>query len=291
MENTSLTIFSDSFVVDSIGFVDKNYVNVNAHELAHQWFGNLVTAKSGEHHWLQEGFATYYALLAEKEIFGDDYFYWKLYQSALQLQALNDGKGESLLNPKASSLTFYQKGAWALHVLRTKVGEKSFKNAVQRYMNTYKFKSAETNDFIKIVEAESGQNLNAFVKIWLEAPQLPENFYSYEKLLTQNSSTNESMFAYLGGMKGSPAQVASFRMSNSQKESATICVNIGRIVKLFNDDLVQEEAPISEELVVNLVKNLPKETSEIQIVLIKKHFKPTISKCVKQLPKHFQKSH
>jgi aminopeptidase N len=173
MENTSATLFSDSFVVDSIGFIDKNYVNVNAHELAHQWFGNLVTAKSGEHHWLQEGFATYYALLAEKEIFGDDYFYWKLYTSASQLQALNEGKGESLLNPKASSVTFYQKGAWALHVLRTKVGEKPFKNAVQRYLNTYKFNSVETADFIKIVAAESGQNLDAFVEVWLVQEKFP----------------------------------------------------------------------------------------------------------------------
>ena len=62
MENTTSTIFSQDFVVDSIGFNDRNYVNVNAHELAHQWFGNFITAQSGKHHWLQEGFATYYAL-------------------------------------------------------------------------------------------------------------------------------------------------------------------------------------------------------------------------------------
>src|SRR5690606_8071826 len=54
MENTGATIFSESFITDSIGFNDRNYVNVNAHELAHQWFGNYVTAKTGEHHWLQE---------------------------------------------------------------------------------------------------------------------------------------------------------------------------------------------------------------------------------------------
>ena len=53
MENTSATLFSSHLIVDSIGFEDRNYTNVNAHELAHQWFGDLVTAESGTHHWLQ----------------------------------------------------------------------------------------------------------------------------------------------------------------------------------------------------------------------------------------------
>ncbi|WP_420573247.1 M1 family metallopeptidase [Kordia sp.] len=272
MENTGTTIFSDSFLIDSTSYVDRNYINVNAHELAHQWFGDLVTAKSGTHHWLQEGFATYYALLAEREIFGDNYFHWKLFKSAMQLKALNEGKGEALLNPKASSLTFYQKGAWVLHVLRSKVGEKPFKRAVQRYLNTYKFKSAETNDFIKIVEEESNQKLDDFVQTWLVNPQLPASFYNYETLLTRGSKEKESLYDYLGGISGVPAMVAQFRTFNSKKENSEICLDISRAINLFMNDLIREKDPIAEELIVNLVKNIPKENSEERIQTYKKAF-------------------
>lgn len=169
MENTTATIFSEAFVVDSIGFNDRNYVNVNAHELAHQWFGNLVTETEGTHHWLHEGFATYYALLAEKEVFGEDYYYWKLFQSAEQLQALSDeGKGQSLLDPKASSLTFYEKGALALHILKEQVGEEAFKSAIKSYLEKHSFKNVNTNDFLTEMRAASGQDLLQFEADWLK---------------------------------------------------------------------------------------------------------------------------
>ena len=168
MENTTLTIFSDIFLVDSIGFNDRNYVNVNAHELAHQWFGNFVTAASGEHHWLQEGFSTYYSLLAEKEIFGEDYFYWRLYQSAEELKQLSDsGKGQSLLNPNASSLIFYQKGAWALHILKERIGKAAFDVAIRNYLEKHSFGNVTTSDFIREAESASGTDLEDFVKNWL----------------------------------------------------------------------------------------------------------------------------
>ncbi len=170
MENTGTTIFSDSFVIDSIAFVDKNYVNVNAHELAHQWFGNLVTETSGTHHWLHEGFATYYALLAEKEVFGEDYYYWRLYEYAQELLEQDKaGKSTSLLNPKSSSNTFYKKGAWVLHMLREKVGDTPFKQAVKNYLLKHQFKNVETNDFIGEVEKSSGEDLSEFVSEYLKS--------------------------------------------------------------------------------------------------------------------------
>jgi aminopeptidase N len=169
MENTTATLFSQDFVVDSIGFNDRNYVNINAHELAHQWFGDIVTAKSSKHHWLHEGFATYYALLAEKEVFGDDYFYHQLYKTALQLKAASKTDTIPILNEKASSLTFYQKGAWALHYLRENIGAEKFNKIVKKYLNKYKFKSVETDDFLNYVEKYSDFNTQNFKTIWLES--------------------------------------------------------------------------------------------------------------------------
>jgi len=174
MENTSLTIFSDAFVVDSIGFNDKNYINVNAHELAHQWFGDLVTAKSGEHHWLQEGFATYYALLAERDIFGEDHYYFKLYESAQDLGRQDvAGSGTALLNPKSSSLTFYQRGAWVLHALREKVGDLIFRKVVEKYLEKYQFANVDTSDFITEVETLYEQGLSDFVDTWIVRKEFP----------------------------------------------------------------------------------------------------------------------
>ena len=209
MENTGTTIFSDSYVMDSIAFNDRNYVNVNAHEMAHQWFGDLVTEVDGGSHWLHEGFATYYALLAERALFGNEYYYWKLYESAIQLQGLTkEDKGEALIDPKASSLTFYEKGAWALHMLREQLGEEFFSQGIQQYLNTYRFRNATVDDFIKVMELVSDTDLGAFRKRWLEDKEFPfgeaktslvresedlRNFFGLQKKVMTSSMDNESI--------------------------------------------------------------------------------------------------
>ncbi|WP_322550176.1 M1 family metallopeptidase [Flavobacterium psychraquaticum] len=168
MENTTSTIFAQDFVVDSIGFNDRNYINVNAHELAHQWFGDLVTAESSKHHWLQEGFATYYALLAERHLFGDDYFYDELNTYAEQLKRVAKTDTIPVLNENAGSLTFYKKGAWALHVMREDIGPEKFQKAVKKYLKKYQYKNVNTDDFLKIVKQVSGYDVANFKKVWLE---------------------------------------------------------------------------------------------------------------------------
>ncbi|PKB18665.1 M1 family metallopeptidase [Flavobacterium sp. 5] len=187
MENTSATIFATRYVVDSIGFEDRSYTNVNAHELAHQWFGDLVTAQSGKDHWLQEGFATYYALLAERSVYGDDYFYSKLYESSLQLKQASKTDTIPVLNAKASSLSFYQKGAWALHVLREGIGEEVFRKAVKNYLLKYSYQNVTTQNLFDEIKKLSNYDLVNFSKIWLESPVFNSDITN--ELLSKNDAT------------------------------------------------------------------------------------------------------
>ena len=287
MENTSLTIFSDAFMVDSIGYNDKNYINVNAHELSHQWFGNLVTAKSGEHHWLQEGFATYYALLAERDIFGDDHFYFKLYQSAQDLGRQDaSGKGTSLLNPKSSSLTFYQRGAWVLCALRNRVGDTVFRQAVKNYLEKNKFNNVETADFIKEVEVLAEQDLTDFVDKWIVQKEFPfddaivllkrQSFYIQEYIMVDCEAKTSKCKDYLRYDVSDDAKVKviaqapelvnedTFRSSLKVRQAISQYVTkIPKNLKTEYESLLNDKSYLTiESALYNLWVNFPEERSK-----------------------------
>ena len=176
MENTGATFFSDGYLVDSLGYNDTNYINVNAHELAHQWFGNMVTETRASEHWLHEGFATFYAYRAESHLLGPDLIYWRLYDTAISLEELDsEGMGESLLDPGASSLTFYEKGAWALYLLREEVGELAFKKGVRNFLLEHSYANATVDDFLQSMGKVTGKSLEVFRKTWLEGREFPSD--------------------------------------------------------------------------------------------------------------------
>lgn len=200
MENTTSTVFAQDFVVDSIGYNDRTYFNVNAHELAHQWFGDLVTAKTSKHHWLQEGFATYYAMLAEQKVFGDDYFHNELYEMAERLQQASKTDTIPVLNEKASTLSFYQKGAWALHVLREGVGHDNFRKAVKTYLEKYAFKNVDTDDFLAEINKVSTYDTASWRKRWLEGSTFPIE----EALSLLNENTFMQLYFEVGELQNKP---------------------------------------------------------------------------------------
>ncbi len=235
MENTTATFFSDNFIVDSTGFNDRNYINVNAHELAHQWFGNLVTEKSGSDHWLHEGFASYYALLAEKEIFGEDNYYWKLYQSSEQLRSLSEeGKGEALNDPGASSITFYEKGAWALHILREKVGDEVFKKGIKNYLFKYQFQNVKIKDFLIEIELVYGMNLNDFENDWINQTK-----FQYEQVY-KSLMKSKFMRDYLNLLSLRPRSISS-KTFDFEKALSSSNVFLGQevVYQLQNESISQ----------------------------------------------------
>ncbi|MCE2612255.1 M1 family metallopeptidase [Flavobacteriaceae bacterium D16] len=189
MENTGITIFSDGYVIDSTAFRDLNYVNVNAHELAHQWFGNLVTETDAAQHWLHEGLATYYAYLSERELFGDDYFYWKLWDTSQQLRKQDaQGSGEALTDPKAGSLTFYEKGAWVALMLNEVLGKDAFRNGIREFLSRYAFKNATISQFLEVMEEQCACNLDKFRSIWIDS-----SAYPYQRCLDYLNSHSNSI--------------------------------------------------------------------------------------------------
>ena len=263
MENTGTTIFSDGLMIDSVAFVDRNYVNVNAHELAHQWFGDMVTEVDGHHHWLQEGFATYYALLAEREIFGDEYFYWKLYDSAKELQRLSsDGKGEALIDPKASSLTFYDKGAWALVMLKGLVGEAAFKSGVRNYLRKYQFKNVTITDFLAQMEQESGKDLSDFKRTWLEGTAFPE--LQTQKILMDSSPTIAAFYALQREMTASSGNSETIIQRYWDRTNSVLLKRkiVERYYKSLSKDLIRQafesnDIGIRQALAVTMDKITP----------------------------------
>ena len=237
MENTSATLFNTRYVVDSIGFEDRSYTNVNAHELAHQWFGNLVTAESSTHHWLQEGFATYFALLAEKEIYGNDYFYSKLYESAQQLKFASRTDTIPVLNGKASSLTFYQKGAWALFVLHQEIGDTAFKKSVKNYLGKHAFQNVNTTDFFAEIKKISSYNVDIFSKVWLETTVF--NTQQANTLLLKNKSI-QTLFE-VEQLKNKPLEEKKYLFEKIMQSDVYFIVKEAILNQLKNEKWVDKE--------------------------------------------------
>ena len=165
MENTTATILGDFFMVDSRSYNDKNYVSVNAHELAHQWFGDLVTARTVTHLWLQESFATHYNMMAEQVCFGQDHFDWE------RLKACNSTLSVTNKKPLATSNIpvelVYQKGSQVLEMLKYVIGREAFNRGIKRYLTDHKYSNVDSEDLLDAFHDELGLTLNWFWDEWI----------------------------------------------------------------------------------------------------------------------------
>ena len=142
---------------------------VVAHELAHQWFGNLVTPATWEDVWLNEGFATYAEWLWEdhKSDGGAFDVFWEVLWRA---DLGPPGKPQS---EAPFDATVYLRGAMTLHALRGEVGDEAFFLTLREYLSRYGGGNASTSDFVEVAEEVSGQELGQLFEAWLYAEVAP----------------------------------------------------------------------------------------------------------------------
>jgi aminopeptidase N len=146
--------------------------SIIAHELAHHWWGDLVTMSSWEDIWLNEGFATYSEVLYFEKRYGwkpgdllkasydDNQVYGQLGGSVI---------AEDLTNPFDDTGAIYAKGAWVLHMLRRLLGEDQFFAALRKYAERHAFANASTADFQRVCEEFYGSSLKWFFEQWVYA--------------------------------------------------------------------------------------------------------------------------
>ena len=152
--------------------------DVIAHELAHQWFGDLITCASWQHLWLNEGFASYSEAVYREQKYGP-LGYWSsiLARMDLALGALGSLYVQDTTSVRTlfDNRLVYSKGASVLHMLRHVLGDTVFFNALHAYVNDQgvRFKTATTEDFQRVCEQVSGKSLGYFFREWVYGENYP----------------------------------------------------------------------------------------------------------------------
>ncbi|HEY3025349.1 MAG TPA: M1 family metallopeptidase [Pyrinomonadaceae bacterium] len=181
MENSSAIVFGSNIfepgkAQDSMSArfgIPERIEDVVAHEIAHQWFGDSVTESTWSDLWLSEGFATYFAGLFIQRHDGEQAFQDYMRQAAKRYFAYEQAKRTPIFDRDTEDLfkllnpNNYQKGAWVLHMLRSRLGDDAFFRGLRGYYNSHRDATATTEDLRAALEKSSGLNLREFFARWI----------------------------------------------------------------------------------------------------------------------------
>jgi len=159
-----------------------DYFMVSVHELAHMWFGDMITCSDWHEGWLNEGFATYAECLWLEHKYGES-----VYSECMENRKYTSGGTIYLENDTDPFGIFttiiYYKGAWLLHMLRNIVGDSAFFKALKNYTSNHNwiYGNASTDDLRSVFENESATQLKNFFDQWLYQSHFPIYHYNFEQ--------------------------------------------------------------------------------------------------------------
>ena len=164
-----MTTCTDRCLHDATTELDFNYHDIVAHELAHQWWGDLLTPKSWKHTWLKESFATYAEALWLEHVKGETEARFNMIQDA-NVYLMEDRDryrrpvvyGQYDFPVEIYDRHTYEKGCIVLGMLRYVLGTNDFFRTLTHYAHKHEWQSVETNDFKVAIEEVTGQNLDWF---------------------------------------------------------------------------------------------------------------------------------
>ncbi|MFL5788278.1 MAG: M1 family metallopeptidase [Flavisolibacter sp.] len=180
MENASAIFYAEQSVTGN-----RKWEDVFAHEIVHQWFGDMASEKAFSHLWLSEGFATYLTDIYMGNKFGKDSGVNRLKKEREDIIEFVKKNNHPVVDSTSNLMNLlnvnsYQKGGWVLHMIHAEVGDKLFQNIIQEYYNQYKGSNADTRDFEHVVEKVTGKDWKAFFDQWLYRPGIPELQVAYQ---------------------------------------------------------------------------------------------------------------
>jgi puromycin-sensitive aminopeptidase len=180
MENTGCITYRDALLlVDPEQATQpelENVADVVAHELAHQWFGNLVTMRWWNGIWLNEAFATFMALLTV-DAWRPEWERWaafaRICSSAKEVDALHSTRAIEypVHSPDDTAGMFdvltYQKGAAILRMLERYLGEERFREGIRHYLKTHEYRNTETHELWDAIEEATGEPVRRIMDQWI----------------------------------------------------------------------------------------------------------------------------
>ena len=272
MENTGCVLLGDFFLQDARSpFLDRSFLEIEAHELAHHWFGNFVTARDIRAHWFHEGFASYWQWEAKRQF--ESKWQYRRAREAAQRRILSfeeKNGGFSIEQNTAGSIGFYDKAGWVLSMLIDALGPAKASESIASFLSSRAYGWTDSYDLWAHLEKQGVSFAEPFYTYWVKGRRIPNIQCSVEneKLIFEDSTGAPCRIEWLG-IKADGSVVEGSLMKMAQRAVADLPEGIRwvvpdphhRLLARWKNPMKLEDVPwsqLSEETTTACLRHLTK---------------------------------